>query len=150
MPKDDFDWDKAKQQAAERRRKEQQARDDRIRQQLEDAAEREEMQREVDDDMDADFLDLLGASSIGQLTSTEWDDPEVQAAIDKLKAAENAFIGKERKKKAARKNVLRHKKKIKKKMNKGCAVAALAMIGGATAALSAVAYAGYEVVSRFV
>jgi hypothetical protein len=153
VAKDEFDWKEARRQAAERARKEREARNDQIRKQLEDAAEREAIERDMDDSMDSEFLDLLGASSIGELTDTEFDDPSVQAAVDKIRAAENAWFDKKGKRRKALKNATKHKTKIKrqlKKNKKGCAVVAIAMFGSAVAGLSAIGYAGYEIVSRFV
>jgi hypothetical protein len=150
---DDFDWKEARRQAAERARKEREARDDQIRKQLEDAAEREAIERDMDESMDAEFLDLLGASSIGELTNTQFDDPSVQAAIDKIKAAENAWFDKKGKRRKALKNATKHKTKIKKQLKKnknGCAVVAIAMLGSAVTALSAAGWGTYEIVSRLI
>jgi hypothetical protein len=148
---DDFDWNKAREDAKEAARKKREAREREVQERMEREVI-EEMSQFSDENLDAESIRLLDQMGISQddlndIRNTTYDDPKVKEAIAELREADKAWTlgGRRRKTRNALKKMKPLKNKIKSgKKSKGCAVIAIAMIGSVAGFM----YAGYEVVSR--
>lgn len=149
---DEEDARRAREQARARR-------DEEIQRRLDEEAEREEIERMTDADMDLETMQIIADLGISvqdfdKILNTRYDDPEIQASVDNVKEAQKRWTRSGREK-ATRKAVKKNKQNLKKankerKSKGGCLTVLVLIVGGVTTALTGIVYAGYEVVSHFV